>query len=164
MTLLTASPFRILPDYERQIPSPVLLAAAQHSQGEGVPAVLVLPFDCGPHSANRQLGKHWGQRTKEDVAPAQVAALVGYRGAGDPQLHEPVTVNVVLLRSKAMDDDNAILALKPARDLLCRPDVMGRPRLLPGDGPEWFAYGGVKQVVNAKLFPQGWTVLVVRRR
>lgn len=155
--------FRILPDYAAQVPAPVLLAAKQHAPEDAL-AVLVLPFDPGPHSANKQLGKHWGQRAKEDCEPAQLAALIGYRGADDPQLQEPVSVAVLLLRGREMDDDNALLALKPARDLLCRPDVMGRARLLPDDSAVWWRYSGVDQIINKQLFPKGWTVLVVRRR
>jgi hypothetical protein len=159
-------PFRILPDYERQVPAAVLLAAERQPTAGGgdVLAVLFLPFDPGPHGANRQRSKHWGQRTSQDDDPARLAALAGYRGADDPQLAEPAVVDVLVCRSRQMDDDNILAALKPARDQLCRKDAGGRFRLLPDDSPKWWVYGGVWQLSDPKLFAKGWTVLIVRKR
>lgn len=164
MPLLTRPQFHIRRDYEEQIPAAVLLATERFIGDSQPLAVLFLPFDPGPHTTNYRERKHWAVRMKDDCQPAQLAALAAYRGADDPQLHEPVTVTVLVCGGAPFDDDGAYGALKPARDLLCRKDSTGRQRLLPDDTQAWWRYGGLEQIANRRLFPRTWTVLVVRRR
>lgn len=142
---------------EAHVPSWVKIGVFKREQEDGKPlAVLYLPWDPAPRSANRTRGRHWSHRHQEST-DAEMPALWAYREAGNPCFDFPVDVETLVFRQRAMDDDNALSGLKPLRDQLCR---LG---LLPDDSGEWWRNAGVWMFAHVS-YRQAWSVLVIRAR
>ena len=130
-----------------QVPALVKLGAAAWETDEPLQAVFFVPYDPAPASANRTRGQHWSARHRE-TETAQQAAMWAYRAAGDPVLSCPVVVDLLVFRSRTMDDDNAQSGLKHVTDYLFK------GRALPDDSRRWLTFRHLRLVTTG--LPAGW--------
>jgi len=163
--------------WPEKVPVEVRLAARASVEGAPAIAVVFVPYDAGRANPNRLGGKHWSRRHSE-ADPAQLAAMWGYREAGDPTNDRPVTVELVSFRERSLDDDNLLAGLKAVRDYLfgkvraggtlesLKGSRMVPGRLAPDDSREWVEYRLPVRMVTGPQWkgPKAWTVFIVRLR
>lgn len=118
-------------------------------------ATITIPFDPNRASLNRRL--HWRARKRiNDVAKA--AASAAYILAGRPRFETPIVVDVLVRRSRVLDDDNALSGLKSARDQLVRCG------LAPDDSRKWWKWGEVEFETGKQWKGREEVVLTVKER
>jgi isopropylmalate/homocitrate/citramalate synthase len=117
------------------------------------PIRVVVPFDINRCSPNK---RHSRDGTRDTHARrAQKNALIdaarwAWKAAGRPQAAGPVTYRVLVRRSAAIEDDNAIAACKAARDaLFCgKRFADDGGAITPNDTAAWVRFERLEQEVK----------------
>lgn len=105
-------------------------------RGRAVIARLVVHFDVALTSPNAR--SHWSTRSKNN-RKAKRAAHEAWLVGGMPISTNPVDVQIVLLRSRELDQDNALAACKSIIDGLFK------DRITADDAPAWVYFLPVEQ-------------------
>jgi hypothetical protein len=124
--------------------------------GEVLFRITVL-WDPNRYNPNRLGRMHAAAKTRLKNAARDRAALC-YGACGRPKAGGPVDVEIVLRRGRALDDDNAVAALKPVRD------VLFNDAITPDDSERWVRYLPVRQEIAAAWKGREEVVFVVRAR
>lgn len=102
---------------------------------------LVIPWDAGILSPNRV--SHRMQRYRIGALGRRAAGLV-WVAAGRPRAQSRVRVDITIRRGRALDDDNALAALKPVLD------GVFNAALTPNDSLKWVTLGTITQRIDPK--------------
>lgn len=98
--------------------------------------ILTIPFDPATFSPNKTRGRHWNtlRNLKQTIGNA---AWVSWMQAGRPVATGRVVVNIVVHRSRVMDEDNTWAGCKPAFDGIFRGQIT------PDDSAKWVRLGRI---------------------
>lgn len=116
---------------------------------------LILPIDPGPMSPNKRTNWRKLAKLKSD---AWKAARWIWLEAGKPKSDVPIRVSYIVRRARRLDDDNAILGLKSARDALFNDAIT------PNDTPDWVLTAGLDQEIGPQWKARPETVVIVEAR
>lgn len=100
-------------------------------------------WDVNRLNPNRLGRTHPAAKTRLKNAARERAGLC-YAACGRPKAAGPVDVEIVLRRGAALDDDNAVAALKAVRD------VLFKEAITPDDSPAWVRYLPLRQETGAR--------------
>lgn len=118
-------------------------------------ARLVVRFDVAKTSPNAR--SHWTVRNRENKK-AKLAAWESWILYGSPVADGPVDAQIILLRSREMDQDNALASCKGIIDGLFK------DRITPDDIPKYVAFRPVQQAPHKSHKADPTVIVEVYRR
>lgn len=124
--------------------------------GELLFQVTVL-WDPNRFNPNRLGRMHPAAKTRLKNSAKDRAGLC-YAACGRPKAGCPVDVEIIVRRARALDDDNAVAALKPVRD------VLFNNAITPDDSARWVRYLPVRQEIAAGWKDREEVVFLIRKR